>query len=111
MTAPVTKHKRWTAKRKFDLIVELLKSGVSLDEISRETGQPAHVISKWRDEFFEKGSAVFQEAETPKEKILEAENVRLKTKIGGITMDNDLLYEKIARMEKGIPFRQRKLSK
>ena len=38
MTAPVTKHKRWTAKRKFDLIVELLKSGVSLDEISRVSG-------------------------------------------------------------------------
>lgn len=111
MTAPVQKHKRWTAKRKFDLIIHMVKSGASLDEISRETGQPAHVISEWRDEFFEKGSAVFLDAETPKEKILASEVIRLKTKIGDITMDNDLLYEKIARMEKGIPFRQRKLSK
>ncbi len=105
----VKKQKRWTAKRKFEVVLEMVKDGASLEELSRQTCQPAHVLSRWRDEFFEKGAAVFKEAESPKEKAQETEITRLKTKIGGITMENDLLYEKIKRLENGTPFHLRKL--
>jgi hypothetical protein len=54
---------------------------------------------------------VFKEAETPKEKMLESEITRLKAKVGDITMDNDLLYEKIKKLENGVPFHLRKLKK
>jgi transposase len=111
MAATPQKKKRWTAKRKFDQVLKMLREGIPLEELSRHTGQPAHVLSGWRDEFFEKGSAVFKEAETLKEKMLESENTRLKTKIGDITMDNDLLYEKIKKLENGVPFHLRKLKK
>jgi transposase-like protein len=105
------KRKRWTAKRKFDLVLKMIKEGIPLEDLSRQTGQPAQVLSGWREEFFEKGSAVFKEAETPKEKMLESEITRLKAKVGDITMDNDLLYEKIKKLENGVPFHLRKLKK
>jgi transposase-like protein len=74
--ATTPQKKRWTVKRKFDLVLKMLREGIPLDELSRQTGQPAHVLSGWRDEFFEKGSAVFKEAETPKEKMLGSTIVR-----------------------------------
>jgi len=108
MSKNLKKHKRWTAKRKFEAVLALIKNHKTLDELSRETGQPAHVLSQWRDEFLSKGEALFKEAETPKEKALDEQVTRLQAKIGEITMDNDLLYEKIRRLENGVPFHLRK---
>ncbi len=47
--------KRWSAKRKQEVVLRLLR-GESLDTMSRETGQPARVLSSWRDEFLEGGA-------------------------------------------------------
>ena len=38
----------------------------------------------------------------------EAEIIRLKSKVGGLTMDNELLIERISRMETARPFVQRR---
>ena len=46
----VRQTKRWSAKRKQEVVLRLLR-GESLDALSRETGQPAVVLSSWRDEF------------------------------------------------------------
>lgn len=51
---------------------------------------------------------MFKEAETPREKVLDEQVTRLQAKIGEITMDNDLLYEKIRRLENSVPFHLRK---
>ncbi len=109
MTNKAKKQKRWTAKRKFEVVLKMLKEGCSLEELSRQTCQPAHVLSGWRDEFFEKGSAVFKEAESPKEKSQESEIKLLKTKVGEQAMEVDLLHEKVKRLENGVPFHLRKL--
>jgi len=46
--------KRWSAKRKQEVVLWLLR-GDSLNAQSREAGQPASVLSRWRDEFLEGG--------------------------------------------------------
>ena len=46
--------KRWSAKRKQAVVLRLLR-GESLDALSRETGQPASVLSQWREDFLEAG--------------------------------------------------------
>ena len=51
--------KRWSAKRKQEVVLRLLR-GESLDALSRETGQPASVLSQWRDEFLECGIAALK---------------------------------------------------
>lgn len=101
-------YKRWTAKRKFEVVLDMLKSGITLDELSRATGQPAHTLSQWRDEFLSRGESLFKEPESSQEKAQDQQIVRLKAKVGEVTMENDLLYEKIKRLEHGTPFHMRR---
>ena len=108
MSKPLKKHKRWSAKRKFEVVLELIKGHKSLDELSREVGQTAHVLSQWRDDFLSKGDSLFKEPESAKEKALDEESRRLKAKIGDQAMEIDLLYEKVKRLENGVPFHLRK---
>ncbi len=51
--------KHWPAKRKQEVGLRLLR-GESQDALSRETGQPASVLSGWRDEFLEGGIAALK---------------------------------------------------
>jgi transposase-like protein len=104
-------HKRWTAQRKFEVSLEIIKGSISLDEASRLTKQPAYQLSEWRDELLQSGAALFKEAETPKEKEQEEQITKLKTKVGEQAMEVDLLYEKVRRLENGVPFHLRKLKK
>jgi len=101
------KHKRWNATRKAEVVLVLLK-GEPLEEVSRLTGQPAHVLTAWKAAFLQGGEASFQAGESVKEKTLTAENTSLKAKVGSLVMDNDLLTEKMTRLENGIPFHLRK---
>ena len=103
----IRKHKRWSASRKAEVAIALLK-GESLEEVSRLSGQPAHVLKQWQEAFLQGGQAAFQSGDSEREKALEAENRLLKTKIGSLVMDNDLLYDKIDRLEDGVPFHLRK---
>jgi len=73
------------------------------------TGQPAHVLTEWKTVFLQGGQASFQASESVQEKALTSENTSLKAKVGSLVMDNDLLAEKIPRLENGIPFHLRKL--
>ena len=109
MSPKPKKMKRWTAKRKCEAVLEILKNGTSLDDMSRQTGQPAHVLSGWRDDFLEKAPALFKDSETSAEKAKDQAIEKLKRKVGEQTMEVDLLYEKIRRMENGIPFHLWKL--
>ena len=48
----LSKHKRWNASRKTEVALALLK-GESLEEVSRMTGQPAHVLTGWKAAFLQ----------------------------------------------------------
>lgn len=101
------KYKRWNGKRKAEVAIALLK-GESVEEVSRATGQPAHVLKGWKEAFLEGGAAAFRGGDSDKERQLEVENRQLKAKLGEVVMDNDLLYQKIHRLEDGVPFHLRK---
>jgi hypothetical protein len=61
----------------------VLLKGEPLEEVSRLTGQPAHVLKGWRETFLQGGQATFHVGEAAKEKALEEENTSLKAKGGG----------------------------
>jgi transposase-like protein len=78
-----------------------LVSGETLEELSRELGVAAHELSRWREQYEVGGRAAL------KGRAADAGDVevkRLKEKIGELTMDNELLYERIHAMEAGSPF-------
>ena len=100
--------KRWSAKRKQEVVLRLLR-GEGLDTLSRETGQPASVLSRWREEFLEGGMAALKRrTDDPKVNALEKELRRAKRLAGELMMDKELLEMRIARHEGELPFPKRR---
>ena len=89
---------RWSSQRKASVVLELLR-GKSLDEVSRETGVTAARLSEWRESFLAAGAAGLKSrGEDPEVDQLDAERRRLIAKIGEMTMERELLEEKIERL-------------
>jgi transposase-like protein len=90
------------------VVLRLLR-GESLDTLSRETGQPAAVLSAWWDEFLEGAlAALRRHTEDPKVAALERELKRAKRLVGDLIMDKELLEMRIARFEGELPFPRRR---
>ena len=95
---------RFSAKRKREAVVRLLR-GEDLDALSREIGVTAATLSTWRD----KALAAMEAALKSREPDAKDEEVSgLHAKIGQITMENELLYQKIDTLEGGLPLARRR---
>jgi transposase-like protein len=88
---------RMTAGRKRDAVVRLLR-GEPLEIVARELGVTAADLSGWRDAFLEAGAASLKaRARDDRDETID----RLRTKVGELTMDTELLQAKIERLEAG----------
>ena len=96
--------KRMTAARKQSAVLRILR-GEPLDMLARELRVTAADLSDWRDKFLAAGEASLK---SQSRDVRDAEISRLKSKVGGLTMDNELLLERISRMETLRPFVQRR---
>ena len=97
---------RFSAQKKAEVVLRLLR-GEEIDLLSRELRVPVARLAGWRDAFLAGGQ------EAMKQQPLDArdrEIARLREKLGESTMDNELLREKLARMETGRPLRRRRAS-
>lgn len=90
---------RFSSKRKVEAVTRLLK-GESLDALSRELGVTAARLSEWRDAFLA-GAEANLKAREPS--AADDENLRLKAKIGELTMEVELLREKATKLEVNAP--------
>jgi len=95
---------RWSAKRKAAAILRLLR-GEDLETLSRELGVTAATLSGWRDQFLAGGEANLRARETDVEN---EETQRLKSLVADLSMSNELLREKIHRLEAGRPLAWRR---
>jgi len=93
---------RFSARRKAAAVMRLL-GGEDLESLSRELGVTAATLAGWREAFVGAGQAALK---TRPPDYKDEEIARLKAKIGELTMGNELLYEKIHRMEGGQPLRR-----
>src|SRR5262245_57432069 len=59
--APAETPERWSAQRKTELVVRLLR-GEPLDAVARDSQVPAHELEDWRRVFLDRGNAEFEEA-------------------------------------------------
>jgi hypothetical protein len=94
-----------TAGRKRDAVLRLLR-GEPLEIVVRALAVTAADLSGWRDAFLEAGSASLKSrARDDRDEIID----RLRTKVGALTMDTELLYTKIERLGAGgAPFAARR---
>ena len=85
--------------RKLSVILELLR-GADLESTSRKYRVTAATLTQWRDRFLEGGEAVLKSREVHVE---DEEKRRLKSAVANVSVENELLREKIARLEDGRP--------
>lgn len=96
--------KRWTASRKIEVVLRLLR-GESLDAISRELGLEIYLLEEWRTKALQgMESGLKARAEDP----LEAELDKAKKRLGELLMENELLQ---IRASKAPAFRTGRLKK
>jgi transposase len=97
---------RFSADRKTDAVLRLLR-GEDLETLSRELGVTAATLSSWRETFLDGGEASLKSrpADDRDEEI-----ARLRSKVGQLTMDIELLGTKCQHLEAGRPFVTRRHS-
>ena len=90
---------RWSAKRKMSVILELLR-GMDLEAASRKHRVTIATLTEWRDRFLAGGEAGLKRRET---EVDDEEKRRLKSVVANVSVENELLREKIAHMESNRP--------
>ena len=90
---------RWSSKRKLTVILELLR-GADLEATSRRHRVTVATLTEWRDRFLAGGEAILKSRESDEE---DEEKRRLKSVVANISIENELLREKIVRLENNRP--------
>lgn len=96
--------RRFSAQRKLAAVSRLLR-GEPLETVARELNVTAARLSEWRDRALLGAEAAMKERERDSR---DEELLRLKAKLGEITMANELLEQKIAALEGGRPLARRR---
>jgi hypothetical protein len=93
--SPRGQPERFSAKRKVQAVQRLM-GGESLEAVSRDLGVPVARLSEWRDQALAAAESSLK-AQPRDQRDDEIE--RLQSKVGEITMDKELLEEKVRRLE------------
>jgi transposase-like protein len=104
--AATAKGGRFSAPRKTEAVLRLLR-GENLELLSRELGVIASTLSLWREQFLAAGRSSLK-GKTGKADERDEQIGRLKKKVGELTMDNELLHEKVQRLEYNFPLTRRR---
>ncbi len=94
---------RMSRRRKREAVLRLLRGG-DLETVSRSLGVTAATLSGWRDAFLAAGEASLASRPTDGEEL---ERARLKARLGGMLLKQELLEAKIAALGAGRPLARR----
>lgn len=83
------KSKRWSSRRKADLVLRLLR-GESIEILSRENCLSVSTITEWRDQFLDGGINSFKRTSFRDSKLAESQRL-----IGKLQMELELYKKKI----------------
>jgi len=92
---------RWSAARKRDIVLRLLL-GESIEAVSRQVAVEPYRLEQWR----ERGLAALDAGlkDRAEDDPIQAGLGAAYKRLGELGMENELLREKIARLEGGVPF-------
>src|SRR5215212_6988519 len=96
--------RRFSAQRKLAAVTRLLR-GEPLETLARELNVTAARLGEWRDRALAGAEAAMKERERD---ARDDEVLRLKAKLGEVTMADELLERKIAALEDGRPLARRR---
>ena len=99
--APAETPERWSAVRKTDVVLRLLK-GEAIDAVSRDTQVPAHELEDWRRVFLESGTHGLKKRIDPEDRELR----RVQAKLGEVMMRLELAEDLIEKKGYGAELRK-----
>ena len=91
--APTENPERWSAARKTDVVLRLLK-GDAIDAVSRDTQMPAHELEDWRRVFLESGTQGLKKRIDPEDRELRRVQAKLGEVMMRLELAEDLLEKK-----------------
>jgi len=104
VAGPLTPGQRWSLTRKREVALRLLR-GEATEAVSRELGVEMHRLQKWRDKALTGIDEALREREgDPLQSELDAAIKR----VGELSMENELLREKIRRSGPLVSWRSRR---
>ena len=89
-----------SAKRKASVVLELIR-GADLESTSRKYGVTAATLTEWRDAFLAAGAEALKVRPVAQ---VDEQGRHMKLVIAEMAMENELLRERIRRMEDEKPF-------
>ena len=95
---------RFSSQRKTATVLRLLR-GEDLELVSRELGVTAATLSGWRDDFLAGGQAALKSRPTGDR---DDGIVRLRAKVGELTMDDELLLQRCRADRPFVPTRRKR---
>jgi transposase-like protein len=93
--------KRWTAKRRAALVVEILRGQTTVTEAARTHDLKASDIELWKDTFLTSGENALRSNPRDELELKDKKIEQLHKKVGELTMDIDILQ--FARKVQGLP--------
>lgn len=87
--------KRWTAKRRAALVIEILRGDTSVAEAARKHSLTVAEIDDWRDRFLSGAENALRTRPLDDEAQKEQEVKRLKQKVGELVMELDVIKEAV----------------
>lgn len=84
---------RWSAARKREVVLRMLR-GEPIEALSRELGIEIYRLEKWREKAFSGIDAALKERESDP---VQAELSAAMRRIGELTMQNELLWQRVRK--------------
>ncbi len=85
--------KRWTAKRRAGLVMEILRGDTSVAEAARKHGLTVAELEDWRERFLAGAENALRSRPADEDGQKDREIKRLKQNVGELVMDLDILKE------------------
>ncbi len=89
------KRRKFSASFKAKVALEALKERESLAELSKRFEVHPNMISKWKQEFVENSSLVFEKEKSP---LQEPDTEKLYAKIGKLELEKEFLKKSLGRL-------------
>jgi hypothetical protein len=104
VTGPLSEGQRWSASRKREVVLRMLR-GESVDALSRELSIEIYRLEQWREKALNGIDVSLRQRQTDP---VQTELNQAMRRIGELTMENELLWE---RVRKPGPLAKRRSSK
>lgn len=93
VVGPLAPGQRWTVTKKREVVLRIFR-GESLDSLSRELGVEIYRLEKWRDAAL---GGIDVALKSRNEDPLKAEYDSAIKRVGELTMENELLWQRVRR--------------